>query len=210
MSQHFRTFGTGGTFGAAIFAGVCLVIAQAGGADAQSLGVGPRFSFVRGDLKADSSTRYSGALLRMRTSPKTAIEFSIDYRNHLNESLTERIKDYPIQGSLLLYLTRTNLSPYLVTGIGWYSQRVEQMQGNQVLTSTKTRKTGYHAGLGADVRLGRRATLHADYRYTFIGFGKSEDTQPGVVPLPGLGGLQDRLNLSHKGSMWTSGVTVYF
>ena len=194
----------------AIFTGVCLVLAQAGGANAQSFGVGPRFSFVRGDLKADNSTRFSGALLRLRTSPKTAIELSIDYRNHLNESLTERIKDYPIQGSMLMYFARANLAPYFVTGIGSYSQRVDQMQGNEILTSAKTRKTGYHAGFGADLRLGRRATLHADYRYTFIGFGKDADTEPGIVPLPGLGGLQDRLKLSHKGSMWTSGVTVYF
>jgi outer membrane autotransporter protein len=109
-----------------------------------------------------------------------------------------------------MYFTRSNLAPYLVTGIGWYSQRVETLQDKQVLTSTKTRKTGYHAGLGGDVRLGQRAALHLDYRYTFIGFGKDEDTEPGVVPLPGLGGLQERLKLSHKGSMWTSGVTVYF
>lgn len=199
-----------GRLGVGIVVGLCLVMGRANGASAQSLGVGPRFSFIRGDLKADSSTRYSGALLRWRTSPKTALELSIDYRNHLNESLTERIKDYPIQGSLLMYLVRSTLSPYLVTGIGWYSQRVEVLQDNQVLTSTKSRKTGYHAGLGTDMLLGRHATLHADYRYTFIGFGRNQDTEPGVLPLPGLGGLQDRLKLSHKGSMWTGGVTVYF
>lgn len=203
MSRRFGRLGVG------IGMGLYLV-GQASGASAQSLGVGPRFSFVRGDLRADNSARYSGALLRLRTSPKTALELSVDYRNHLNESLTERIKDYPIQGSLLMYLVRSTLSPYVVTGIGWYSQRVEVLQDDQVLASTKNRKTGYHAGLGADMSLGRHATVHADYRYTFIGFGRDEDTKPGVLPLPGLGGLQDRLKLSHKGSMWTSGVTVYF
>lgn len=204
MSQRFRLFG------AAIWVGIGLTLVSAVGAEAQSVGVGPRFSFVRGDLKADSSSRYSGGVLQLRTSPKTAIELSIDYRNHLNESLTQRIKDYPIQASVLLYPVRTNLSPYLVTGIGWYSQRVEELRDNLVLTSTKTRKTGYHAGLGGEIRLGRRASLHADYRYTFIGFGKNEDTEPGAVPIPGLGALQNKLKLSHKGSMWTSGVTVYF
>jgi len=204
MSQQFRRFSV------AAVASFCLVIAHANEVDAQSFGVGPRLSFVRGDLTADSSTRYSGAMLRMRTSPRTAIELSLDYRNHLNESLTERIKDYPIQGSLLLYPVRATFSPYLVTGIGWYSQRVEALQANQLLTSTTTRKTGYHAGLGADVRLGRHAAVHADYRYTFIGFGRDEDSEPGVLPVPGFRGLQDRLKLSHKGSMWTSGMTVYF
>ena len=204
MSQRFSGLGVG------IVAGLCLVVGQASGASAQSLGVGPRFSFVRGDLQAGSSMRYSGALLRMHISPRTALELSIDYRNHLNESLTERIKDYPIQGSLLMYPVRSTLSPYLVAGIGWYSQRVEVLQDNQVLTSAKSRKTGYHAGLGADLWLGRHASLHGDYRYTFIGFGRDQDTEPGVLPLPGFRALQDRLKLSHKGSMWTSGVTVYF
>jgi hypothetical protein len=46
-----------------------------------------------------------------------------------------------------------------------------------------------------------------DYRYTFIGFGHDADTAPAAVPIPGLSGLQDRLRLSHKGSMWTTGVT---
>jgi opacity protein-like surface antigen len=204
MSQQFRWFG------AAIVAGLWLVLAHANAVEAQAFGVGPRFSFVRGDLKAGSSTRYSGAMLRLRTSPRSAIELSLDYRNHLNESLTERIKDYPLQGSLLLYPVRTTFSPYLVTGIGLYSQRIEGLQDNHVLTSTKTRKTGYHAGLGADLRLGGHATVHADYRYTFLGFGRDEGSEPGALPIPGFGGLQDRLKLSHKGSMWTTGVTVYF
>jgi opacity protein-like surface antigen len=202
MAQRF------GRLGVSVVVGMSLLVGQASAAGAQSLGIGPRFSFVRGDVNADNSTRYTGGLLRMRTSPRTALEVSLDY--HMSESLTERIKDYPIQGSLLIYPVRTTLAPYFVGGIGWYSQRVEQLQSNQVLTTTKTRKTGYHAGLGADLWLGRRATLNLDYRYTFIGFGHDEDSRPGAVPLPGTVALQNRMNLSHKGSMWTTGVTVYF
>jgi opacity protein-like surface antigen len=204
MSQRFRLLG------AVIWVGIGLTLAPVVDADAQSIGVGPRFSFIRGDVRAVDSTRYSGGMLQLRTSPKTALELSIDYHSRVNESLTERIKDYPIQASLLLYPVSGTLSPYLVTGIGWYTQRVEVLEDNNVLTSTKTRKAGYHAGIGAELRLGRRAALHLDYRYTFIGFGDSEETEAGIVPIPGLRGLQDRLNLSHKGSMWTSGVTVYF
>jgi opacity protein-like surface antigen len=180
------------------------------GVSAQSLGLGPRFSFVRSDLTAEGSSRYTGGLLRLRTSSKTAVELSIDYRNHLNASLTERIKDVPIQGSLLMYMMSSTLSPYLVGGIGSYSQRVQRLQDKLVVGSTKSRKTGYHAGLGADIRLGRHAAVHADYRYTFIGFSNDEGTEPGAVPIPGTRALQGRLKLSHKGSMWTSGVTMYF
>ncbi len=189
---------------------LCLLLASATGVGAQSVGLGPRFSFVRADIHADHATRVSGGLLRLRTSPKTALEVSFDYRSRLNENLTERIKDYPIQGSLLLYAGRTVLSPYLVAGVGWYSQKVDALQDDQVIASTTTRKTGYHAGLGTDLSIGRHATIHVDYRYTFIGFGDDADTAPAAVPIPGLRWLQDRLGLSHKGSMWTTGVTVYF
>lgn len=179
--------------------------------EAQSFGIGPRFAFVRGDVNSDASTRYSGGLLRLRPSPRTALEISLDYRNHLNESGTERIKDYPIQGSLLLYPVRATVSPYLLGGIGWYRQRVDTLADDLVVDSTTSSKTGYHAGIGSDLWFGRRATLHVDYRYTFIGRQNDDaDAASGAVPVPGLGALQDRLRLSHKGSMWTTGLTVYF
>lgn len=179
--------------------------------EAQSFGIGPRFAFVRGDVNSDASTRYSGGLLRLRPSPRVALEVSLDYRNHLNETGTERIKDYPIQGSLLLYPVRATVSPYLLGGIGWYRQRVDTLADDLVVDSTTSSKTGYHAGIGSDLWFGRRATLHVDYRYTFIGRQNDDaDAASGAVPVPGLGALQDRLRLSHKGSMWTTGLTVYF
>jgi opacity protein-like surface antigen len=189
---------------------LCLLLASASGAGAQSVGLGPRLSFVRADIHTEDSTRVWGGVLRLRTSPKTAFEVTFDYRSHLNENRTERIKDYPIQGSLLLYPVRTVVSPYLVGGFGWYSKNVDTLQDDQVIASTTTRKTGSHAGLGIEVSVGRHATIHADYRYTLIGFGDDADTAPAAVPIPGLRWLQDRLGLSHKGSMWTTGVTLYF
>lgn len=208
MAKHFTAAVAG--FAAA----ACVVLAVPAEADAQVIGVGPRFAFVRGDVDAESSTRYSGGTLRLLTSPRTALELSLDYRNHLNEDLTERIKEYPIQASLLLYPVRATVSPYLLGGIGWYRQRVSQVEGGEPPASTTTRKTGFHAGLGGEIWFGRYAALHVDYRYTFIGMGdRSGDgtpAEPGAIPLPGLGALQDRLKLSHEGSMWTSGVTLYF
>lgn len=178
---------------------------------AQAFGVGPRFSFVSGELESDGRSRYSGGLLRLRTSDKSAIEVSFDYRNHLNESLKTRIKDFPIQASFLFYPVPRNLAPYFVGGIGWYRTTLDPVEGDGVIESVTTRRTGYHAGLGTDIRMGRRAAVHLDYRYTFIGFGgDDESVKPGVLPIPGLGGLQDKLNLSHEGSMWTTGLTFYF
>jgi len=204
MSHRARRRGT------AIVGSLCLLLAPAAGAGAQSLGLGPRLSFVKADIHAEDATRVTGGVLRLRTSTKTALEASFDYRSHLNENLTERIKDYPIQGSLLLYPVRSVVSPYLLGGIGWYSHKVEALQDDEVIASATTRTTGFHAGLGTDISIGRHVTIHADYRYTLIGFGDDADTAPAAVPIPGLIWLQDRLGLSHKGSMWTTGVTVYF
>lgn len=184
------------------------------GSGDRSVGVGPRFSFVRGDEAADATaTRYTGAVLRARVSPKTAIEVALDYRSHTNERLTERVRDLPLQGSLLLYPIRSALSPYILGGIGWYSQRVELLDNNAVVSSATTRTSGYHAGVGGELRIGQRTAVHADYRYTFIRFGDDADQapgSPGAIPLPGSIGLQEKLKLSHQGSMWTAGLTVLF
>jgi hypothetical protein len=53
--------------------------------------------------------------------------------------------------------------------------------------------------------------VFADYRYTFIHFGDPQaNTAPGAVPIPGTSSVQQRLKLSHQGSMWTTGVTLSF
>ena len=193
-------------------AAVLAAMPASAAAQTQAVGLGPRFSFVRGDTKVDgSSARFSGGALRARVSRHSALELSIDWRSHINESLTERVKDYPLQGSYLLYPVAAPLSPYLLAGIGWYSQRIDTLSGDLVVSSSTTRKVGYHAGVGGELRLARHVGLHADYRYTFIRFGTpAEGTSAGAIPIPGLTSLQERLKLSHQGSMWTMGATVYF
>jgi opacity protein-like surface antigen len=181
-----------------------------------TVGVGPRIAFVTGSGTTpqanNTSTRYMGALLRARTSPRSTIELALDYQSHTNDTLTERVRDIPIQGSLLLYPLRTSISAYVLGGIGWYSQRVETLSNTTVLSSTTTSKIGYHAGLGGELQLGNRAAVHLDYRYNFIHFGAQDGTatSPGAIPIPGLTDLQEKLQLSHEGSMWTTGLTVYF
>lgn len=180
-----------------------------------AFGAGPRFSFIRGsDAKSEGAprTRLSGGMFRFRTTDRTAVEISFDYRSHVNDDLTERIKDTPIQGSLMMYLMRSALSPYVLGGMGWYSQKVEQLSGTEVRGTTTSRKVGYHAGVGAQMQVHRRAAVHLDYRYTFIRFGDQPagTTSPGAIPIPGTGGLQEKLKLSHEASMWTTGVTFFF
>jgi opacity protein-like surface antigen len=181
------------------------LLAPAGIATAQQadpgFGLGGRLSFVRGDPDVVDSTRYFGGQLRLRGGGRAALEVAFDYRSEVDDLEVVRVVDYPIQASLLAYLIRGAVAPYLLGGVGWYSQRVESLVDGETADSVTTRKVGYHVGFGGDLRLGRRASLHLDYRYTFINIGDSD--APGAI-------LQELLKLSRQGSMWTTGLTVYF
>ena len=184
---------------------------------AQAISVGPRMSFVRPDTAlGTASDRYTGGTMRLRTSPRTAIELAMDWRSTTNDDATVRIRDYPIQGSLMLYPVRAAIAPYLLGGVGWYSQRMESLAGGAVVSQQTVRRRGYHGGFGGELKLGARATLFADYRYTFIKFDSEGAAQNGAgagmggFGVPGVGSLMDNLRLSHEGSMWTGGLVINF
>lgn len=185
-------------------------------AQGQAFGIGGRFALIRGDVQADTSAeRFTGGQLRARISPRSAIELSLDLRNQSNEALTERVRDFPVQASLLLYPVRTAFAPFVLGGVGWYSHRVETLADKRVVDSETSRKFGYHAGFGAELALGRHAGVHADYRYTFLRFGSERiesDTIAGAIATAHQSG-SNRISSflpSYKGSMWTAGLTVYF
>ena len=99
---------------------------------------------------------------------------------------------------------------------GWYSHTVEDLAGKQVVDSTTSRRVGTHAGFGAEVRMGKRAAFHADYRYTFLRFGGSDpinsDTIAGAIAKSHLTDTGSEIHFlpSYQGSMWTTGITFYF
>ena len=188
-------------------------------ASAQAVGVGPRMSFVRPDPGAPvpagtPSDRYTGGALRLRISPRTAIELAADWKSTTSEDATVRLRNYPVQGSLLLYPVNASLAPYLVGGVGWYSQTMEGLVEGEAVSAQTMRRFGYHGGFGADIKLGKRATIFADYRYRFIRFG--DDALPdgeagaGAFGLPNVGSLLDTFRMSHEGAMWTGGVVINF
>lgn len=177
----------------------CLVAAAP--CSGQGFGLGGRMSLVRGDVETSTSAeRFIGGLVKLPLSPRSALEISIDRRSEHDESLTRRTVEIPLQASLLVYPIRTTLSPFLLGGVGWYTQRVEELAAGTVTASDTSRRFGYHAGLGGELKLGRHAGVHADYRYTFVKFG-GDDEDDSVV---------GRLKPSHEGSMWTAGLTLYF
>lgn len=169
---------------------------------AQGFGLGGRMAMVRGDIEAGpSALRFFGGLLKVPLSPRTSLEVSLDRRKESNEALTERIIDSPLQGSLLLYPSRARLAPYVLGGVGWYTRRVEQLAAGTVSSSETSRRFGYHAGIGGELKLGGHAGVHADYRYTFLKFGGDDDEEESLI---------GRFKPSYEGSMWTAGLTLYF
>jgi hypothetical protein len=193
----------------ALAVGAILVLIPSVAAAQNGIGIGPRLTFVRASEDSpDGTQRFTGGVLRLGGG-HTAVEIAMDYRSEVVGDLSERVKSYPIQGSLLLYLIRARVAPYVLGGVGWYSQRVTQFSapsGTFIETDETTRKMGYHAGFGGEVRAARHLGLFGDYRYTKISFGDDDGT--GVLPgfIPGA----DRLKLSHQGSMFTWGAIWYF
>lgn len=193
---------------AAAAALVCLTVAAP--ASAQGFGLGGRLSMIRPDNVADS-VRFWGGQMRAHVSPRTAVELSIDVRTTSNDTLTQRVRDIPIQASLLLFPIRAPFAPYVLGGGGWYSHRVELLAGDETLASSTTREFGWHGGFGAELQLGRHAGLHADYRYTFLHYGNDDDEPPLLSEGPIAEDKGGKWFLPYyRGSMWTAGFTVYF
>ena len=197
----------------ALVMGLAVGLALPAGAAAQGFGIGPRFSFVRGDVvTGDPSSRFIGGTIRMGGSKKVAFEVALDYRSFHNDDKTIRVRETPLQGSLLIFPVRSVFAPYLLGGVGLYRRKYDDVRlSTQPVTLSTEQKFGIHLGLGAEVSLGGHAAIFADYRFRFVKFGDPGiDDQPVNIPgssfIPGL----DKFTVSHQGSMWTSGVAFYF
>jgi hypothetical protein len=193
------------------------VLAPALNCAAQGIGIGGRFAMVRGDVQSDTGAEgFTGGHVRAWLSRRTALEVAIDRRVQNNPTMGEEVRDTPLQGSVLLAPIPGTFAPYVLGGLGWYTHSVEQLAGKQVIDSTTTRRVGTHAGFGAEVRMGKRAAFHADYRYTFLRFGGSDpiksDTIAGAIAKSHLTDTGSGIHFlpSYQGSMWTTGMTFYF
>jgi opacity protein-like surface antigen len=193
------------------------VVAPALTCAAQGIGVGGRFSMVRGDVQSGTSAEgFTGGHVRAWLSKRTALELSLDRRVQNNPTLGQEVRDYPLQASALLSPIPGTFAPYVLGGLGWYTHTVEEVAGKQIIDSTTARRVGTHAGFGAEVRMGKRAAFHADYRYTFLKFGGTDpiksDTIAGAIAKSHMTDTGSGIHFfpSYQGSMWTTGMTIYF
>ena len=178
------------------------LLGTAAPAAAQAFGVGARLAWVNSDVIPETdSVRFVGGQLRLGDG-RLGIELAVDRRSETLEALNQKIVEMPIQASLLLRLASGSFSPFLLGGPGWYRRSVEAIDGPADLKVTTT-EFGWHAGFGAEIRLGKHAGVHGDYRYTFLDFNDDDDEEIG-------GGVIGKLLPGHKGSMWTFGASFYF
>ena len=166
-------------------------------------GIGGRIAMVRFDRELDdTSERFNGGHIRALLSPRTGIEVSLDLRSETNEAETLRVRQYPVQASFLVYPARGAVAPYLLGGAGWYTNRIDTLDGDETVSTESSRDFAWHGGFGLELRFGRHFATHGDYRFTNLNFGDDDDDDEdddGFSLLP-----------SYQGSMWTVGLTVYF
>lgn len=198
-------------------AAAAAVLAVPAAADAQ-MGIGTRLAFVSGadspvlEGTNASKARFAGGFVRIK-SGRVGLEASIDYRSMRDATDTATVKSYPLQGSLLYYLSGGGIAPYLIGGIGYYTLRLDEASATSLDVRPTGHSVGYHAGFGTEVLLGRRASIFIDYRYTFVDlptFGSRADAAVSAVLAPALFATGNGLGIDTKGSMWTTGVTIYF
>jgi opacity protein-like surface antigen len=192
-----------------------------GVAGAQILGVGPRFSLVRGDVATSTpTTRFVGGTARLKSSAFLSLEGSLDYRTTWNTDRTQRVRETPLQGSVLLYPLRGALAPYALGGMGIYTRTYDVLANSVVTQTAQERKVGMHLGFGGEIRLAKHAVVYLDYRYRFVKFSTDQTTtttttgaaaqESAIAKLFGSVPGLSNLKASHQGSMWTGGVAFVF
>ena len=110
------------------------------------------------------------------------LEGSLDFRTTVDTAKTQRLRETPLQGSVLIYPFRTVLSPYALGGMGIYTRTFEVLGPAGVIAqSTQERKTGMHLGFGGELRVAKHAVAYMDYRYRFVKFG-NDGTSSTTIP----------------------------
>src|SRR5262245_16198381 len=119
---------------------VCLMLALPARGFAQGFGLGARMSMVKADTDGaveTDSVRFTGGQIRVRPSPRIGLEVSLDRHSETFDALNQRVVDTPLQTSMLLYLAQGAFAPYLVGGPGWYKHRVESLDDDSEVSSSK-------------------------------------------------------------------------
>lgn len=126
------------------------------------LTAGPRAAYsVPKD--ANSGVWSGGAQARLGLLPSLKLEGSIDYRR--NDFADTRVSVYPLQASLLIYLSPDSMaSPILLGGVGLYYTKIT----GPLNFNNTTSRFGTHLGAGLEVMLNEELSFDAGYRQIWV------------------------------------------
>ena len=155
-----------------IFALPAMVFAGSTGVGSKLLSIGPRMIYST-PKDADSGQWSVGVQARLHLSPALGLEGSIDSRSNSYFSNLATVKSYPIQVSMLAYLTPGSvLSPFLLGGVGMYYTQVDVPLARY---SDTTSRFGTHLGAGIELMINDYLSIDAAYRYIWLEDLKSKD-----------------------------------
>jgi opacity protein-like surface antigen len=173
-------------------------------------GVGIRMASMSGLETANGTESperwFVGGQIRLRGS-RAALELSLDQHTTTSPELQLETRRRPFQTSLLLFMAKGAIAPYLMGGVGWYSTNVKSTAPGATDAAVSTRDFGYHFGLGGEFRFGKHVAAHLDYRWVHV---NNETLSGNEINIPGVGTILDKLGIKTNSSMWTTGATFYF
>jgi len=154
----------------ALLLGLQAAVSAGTGTPENKFSAGPRATYYT-PQDADTGRWSPGVQAKLHLSPDLGLEASIDYLKNEFGGLTT-IKTFPIQGSLLAYITPGKIvKPFLLGGVGWYYTMVDGPFGYDNSTS----RFGLHAGAGLEVILNSSLFLSGSYRYVWLADVASRD-----------------------------------
>ena len=172
-------------------------------------GVGIRMASMSGVETANGTESperwFIGGQVRLRGS-RAGLEVSLDQHTTTSPELQLETRRRPFQTSLLLFMSKSPIAPYLIGGIGWYSTNVKSTAPGATDAAVSTRDFGYHFGIGGEFRFGKHVAAHIDYRWVHVNNNPSDNQ----INIPGIGTILDKLGIKTNSSMWTTGATFYF
>lgn len=186
-----------------------LAVAVLPSAASAQVGLGVRLASMSGVETANGTESperwFVGGQIRLRGS-RAALELSLDQHTTTDDVLQVETRRRPVQASLLLFMSKSAIAPYVIGGLGWYTTSVTSIAAGATSESVSRRDSGYHFGIGGELRFNPHAAAHFDYRWIHVNDGS---TSSGIT-VPGIGTVLDKLGVSTNSSIWTAGATFYF
>ncbi|HVE41331.1 MAG TPA: OmpW family outer membrane protein [Planctomycetota bacterium] len=133
-----------------------------------SFSIGPEGGYLHA-RDADRGTWFGGAKARLHLLRFLAAEASITFHQNHYADGDIVVTQYPVQLTAFLYIIPVGpIRPYILGGVGWYYTRTDYKDSLSAINDTTDHFFGVHLGAGAEIMLGKSASIDADVRYIFI------------------------------------------